>query len=216
MASRLPTSRPVSAPGEKVAPAAAASSASSKRLTSPRSNGSATASGRYQKCGSGASSSTLTRFSASARSARAASRAATPPPAIRTRVATSTISLQAGSTRNTLRRGSNLRAPPLPSGRSPFRLPINPDLLHGRHRCLGRAATPHRGRSDSSMPRSFEPGDVRVASVVSLIAADTCGPRDRARVRPSLLGSRGETRSSAGSRRRASAARSMKRTARST
>ena len=47
-ASRPPASTPASAPDEKVAPAAAASSVSSNCLTSPRSNGSATASGRYQ------------------------------------------------------------------------------------------------------------------------------------------------------------------------
>ena len=56
----------------------------SKWRTSPRSKGSATATGRYQKLGSGASSSTRIRPSPSSRSVRAASSAATPPPAMRT------------------------------------------------------------------------------------------------------------------------------------
>src|SRR5512133_2055806 len=86
-ARRPPASTPDRAPGEKVAPAAAASSARSKCRTSPRPNGSATASGRYQNSGSGASISTLTRLSPSSRRANAASRAATPPPAISTSIA---------------------------------------------------------------------------------------------------------------------------------
>ena len=76
-----------SAAGEKVAPAAVASAESSNRRASPSPNASVTESGRYQKCGSGATSSTLTRVSASARRARAASSAATPPPAMSTLVA---------------------------------------------------------------------------------------------------------------------------------
>src|SRR5215207_7298891 len=75
-----------SAPGVNVAPASSARRARSKCCASPSPNGSATDIGRYQNCGSGASSSTFTNSPASARSASAASSAATPPPAIRTLV----------------------------------------------------------------------------------------------------------------------------------
>ena len=88
-ASRHWVSTPTSSPKEKEAPALGANSDSSKCRASPRAKGSATDSGRYQKCGSDPSNSTDTRSSASARSASAASSAATPPPAIKTRIAIS-------------------------------------------------------------------------------------------------------------------------------
>src|SRR5215212_5044399 len=80
-------STPTSAPGVNVAPASSARRARSKCWASPSPNGSATDIGRYQNCGSGASSSTSSNSPANARSASAASSAATPPPAIRTLVA---------------------------------------------------------------------------------------------------------------------------------
>src|SRR5215208_4355654 len=80
-------STPTSAPGVNVAPASSARRPRSKCCASPSPNGSATDIGRYQNCGSGASSSTSSNSPANARSASAASSAATPPPAIRTLVA---------------------------------------------------------------------------------------------------------------------------------
>src|SRR6266540_142948 len=71
-------------PCRSSAPAAFTSGRSGKRRTSPTRNGSATASGRYTKSDSGATSVIATRSSASARRASVASSAATPPPAIRT------------------------------------------------------------------------------------------------------------------------------------
>jgi len=63
----------------------------SYRRASPRPNGSATASGLSTNSGRGVTSSMCTRSSASARRARTASSAATPPPTIVTRVLSSAM-----------------------------------------------------------------------------------------------------------------------------
>ena len=64
--------------------------------------------GRYQKCGSGARSSTATRSSASSRSASAASNAATPPPAM-----TTLVFVTSCSTKRLGRRSGAWEQPPL-------------------------------------------------------------------------------------------------------
>ena len=78
------SSMPVRAPSVKLTPIWRARPSSSKCVTVPSSKGAATEAGLYQKCGSGARSSTATRSAAWTCRASAASRAATPPPAMRT------------------------------------------------------------------------------------------------------------------------------------